>query len=221
MLSQEDIAGRGVGQVYGLRAPLRMGDGAVDVVYRATDGARMPAQLVPIATLDSGELIVLVNDGAPFRQAESQRFDRTPYAVFRLDLQGVIRFANPEAARTLGLSRETLCGTRLAAHFRSSDGPPVQSAILRCAQDTEGDAMVAVTIAIPVPDEGDRQFELVMTPDPAPNGELLGVIAVIQSRTLESARDEIRRIALDPSIGGWRVKLDRILERIRARRRSK
>lgn len=214
-LDPEDIAGRDVGQVYGLRAPLRMGDGAVDVVYRATDGARTPAQLVPIATLDSGELIVLVNDGAPFRQAESQRFDRTPYAVFRLDLQGVIRFANPEAARTLGLSRETLCGTRLAAHFRSSDGPPVQSAILRCAQDTEGDAMVAVTIAIPVPDEGDRQFELVMTPDPAPNGELLGVIAVIQSRTLESARDEIRRIALDPSIGGWRVKLDRILEQIR------
>jgi PAS domain-containing protein len=214
-LNEEDVAGRSISQVYGLREPLRMGDGPVDVIYRAADGARVPARLIPLCTLDSGDLIVLVNDGAPFREAESHRFERTPYAVFRLDLQGVIRFANHEAARALGLPREALCGTPLAAHFRADDGLPVQSAIERCAQDREGDAMVAVTVAIPVPDEGDRQFELVMTPDPAPNGELLGVIAVIQSRTLESARDEIRRIALDPALGGWRMKLDRILEQIR------
>ncbi|KRB16015.1 PAS domain-containing protein [Achromobacter sp. Root170] len=214
-LARESLVNRHVSQVYGLGKPLRMGDGAVDVVYRSPGGARVPAQLIPLCTLDSGELIVLVNDGAPFREAESHRFERTPYAVFRLDMQGVIRFANPEAARTLGLPREALCGTRLAARFRPSDGGPVQRAILRCVQDTEGDAMVAVTIAIPVPDDADRQFELVMTPDPAPNGELLGVIAVIQSRTLESARDEIRRIALDPAIAGWRLKLDRILEQIR------
>lgn len=214
-LARDALVGRHVSQVYGLAKPLRMGDGAVDVVYRRPGGARVPAQLIPLCTLDSGELIVLVNDGSPFRDAEAHRFERTPYAVFRLDIQGVIRFANPEAARTLGLPRDALCGTRLAAHFRPSDGGPVQRAILRCIEDTEGDAMVAVTIAIPVPDDADRQFELVMTPDPAPNGQLLGVIAVIQSRTLESARDEIRRIALDPAIGGWRAKLDRILEQIR------
>jgi len=214
-LAHASLVGRRLSEICGLTRPLRMGDGAVDVVYCGDDGARVPAQLIPLCTLDSGELIVLVNDGAPFRQAESRRFERTPYAVFRLDMQGVIRFANPEAARTLGLPRDALCGSRLAAHFRPADVGPVQRAILRCVQDTEGDAMVSVTIAIPVPDDADRQFELVMTPDPAPNGELLGVIAVIQSRTLESARDEIRRIALDPAIGGWRLKLDRILEQIR------
>ena len=213
-LDQDAIEGSHISRVYGVLTALRMGDGPVDVVYHDAEGARVPAQLIPLCKLDSGELVVLVNDGAPFRRAESHRFERTPYAVFRLDLHGVIRFANPEAARTLGQARETLCGTRLAAHFRSVDGAPVQRAILRCARDTDGDAMVAVTIAIPAA-EGDRQCELVMTPDPAPNGQLLGVIAVIQSRTLESARDEIRRIALDPAIGGWRAKLDRILEQIR------
>jgi len=212
--NQHDIAGLHVTEVYGLRKTPRMGDGPIDVVYRDAEGAGVPAQLIPMCTLDSGELIVLVNDGAPFRQAESHRFERTPYAVFRLDMQGVIHFANPEAARTLGLTREALCGTRITSHFRPADAGPVQRAILRCVQDTEGDAMVAVTIAIPSP-EGDRQCELVMTPDPAPNGRLLGVIAIIQSRTLESARDEIRRIALDPAISGWRLKLDRILEQIR------
>lgn len=213
-LDREDIEGRRAARVFGLHHPLRMGDGPVDVVYHDPGGAPVPAQLIPLCTLDSGELIVLFVDGAPFRQAESHRFERTPYAVFRLDLNGVIRFANPEAALTLGQARETLCGTRLTAHFRPADDSPVRRAISRCAHDTEGDAMVAVTIAIPAPDD-DRQYELVMTPDPAPNGQLLGVIAIIQSRTLESARDEIRRIALDPAISGWRLKLDRILEQIR------
>lgn len=211
--AMDGLAGRSAAQAFGLREPLRMGRGPVDGVYQGADGALVPVRLAPLCSLDSGGLAVLVNDGGPFRQAEAQRFECTPYAVFRLDLQGAIRFANREATRTLGLPAEQACGTPLAAYFRSTDGPLVQRAIERCTQSRGADAMVSVTVAMP--GDRDRQYELLMTPDPAPNGALLGVLAVIQSRLLESARDEIRRIALDPAIAGWRTKLDRILEQIR------
>ncbi|MFD4838222.1 PAS domain-containing protein [Achromobacter sp. NPDC058515] len=209
---QETLAGRSAVQAYGLREPLQMGCGPADGIYRGADGALVPVQLVPLCTLDSGELVVLVNDGTPFRRAEANRFEHTPYAVFRLDLQGIIRFANREGARALALPAAEACGTPLAAHFRSGDGPPVLNAIKNCTQNRDAGARVSVTVAVPA--DADRQYELVLTPDPAPNGELLGVLAVIQSRLLESAREEIRRIALDPAIAGWEDKLDRILEQI-------
>ncbi len=213
--SVQEFRGRDVAEAYGLGTALTMGNGAVDGIYQARDGAPVPAQLVPLCKLESGELVVLVNDGTPFRKAESRRFERTPYAVFRLDLEGVVRFANREAARALGQKLDEVCGEPLARHFRKSDAPRIADAIRCCARNQEGDSMVAVIVAMPGRDGEERLFQLVMTPDPAPNGELLGVIAIIQSRALESARDEIRRIALDPAISGWRLKLDAILEQIR------
>lgn len=213
--SAQEFSGRSATEAYGLGEPLAMGRGAVDGIYQAGDGAPVPAQLVPLCELETGELMVLVNDGTPFRKAESRRFERTPYAVFRLDLEGVVRFANREAARALGQKLDEVCGEPLARHFRKSDAPRIADAIRCCARNQEGDSMVAVIVTMPGRDGDERLFQLVMTPDPAPNGELLGVIAIIQSRALESARDEIRRIALDPSISGWRLKLDAILEQIR------
>ncbi len=213
--SAQAFRGRTAAEAYGLGEPLTMGSGAVGGIYQAADGAPVPAQLVPLCELESGEIVVLVNDGTPFRKAESRRFERTPYAVFRLDLDGVVRFANREAARALGQKLDEVCGEPLARHFRKSDAPRIADAIRCCARNQEGDSMVAVIVTMPGREGEERLFQLVMTPDPAPNGELLGVIAVIQSRALESARDEIRRIALDPSINGWRLKLDAILEQIR------
>lgn len=213
--SAQAFRGRAAAETYGLGEPLTMGSGAVGGIYQAADGAPVPAQLVPLCELESGKIVVLVNDGTPFRKAESRRFERTPYAVFRLDLDGVVRFANREAARALGQKLDEVCGEPLARHFRKSDAPRIADAIRCCARNQEGDSMVAVIVTMPGREGEERLFQLVMTPDPAPSGELLGVIAVIQSRALESARDEIRRIALDPSINGWRLKLDAILEQIR------
>lgn len=210
----QEFCGRSAAEAYGLDQPLAMG-GAVCGIYQASDGGPVPAQLVPLSQLGNGELVVLVNDGTPFRKAESRRFERTPYAVFRLDLDGIVRFANREAARTLGEKLDEVCGEPLSRHFRKSDAPHIVEAIRRCARNQEGDSMVAVIVAMNGPGGEEKPFQLVMTPDPAPNGELLGVIAIIQSRALESASDEIRRIALDPSINGWRLKLDAILEQIR------
>lgn len=213
--SAQEFRGRSASEAYGLGEPLTMGRGAVGGIYQARDGAPVPAQLVPLCEMENGELVVLVNDGTPFRKAESRRFERTPYAVFRLDLEGVVRFANREAARALGQKLDEVCGEPLARHFRKSDAPRIADAIRCCARNQEGDSMVAVIVAMPGLGGEERLFQLVMTPDPAPNGELLGVIAIIQSRALESAREEIRRIALDPAIAGWRAKLDAILEQIR------
>lgn len=209
------LAGHSAAEIYRLAQPLAMGQGAVDAIYRGRDGARIPAQLVPLCALENGQLMVLFNDGSPFRQAEASRFEHTPYAVFRLDLRGMVRYANPEACRVLDTELDGVRGISLCFYFRDDDEARVLDAIERCRANRTGDATATANVALRDDVRGERPFQLVLTPDPAPNGELLGVIGIIQSRALESARDEIRRIALDPAINEWRVKLDLILEQIR------
>lgn len=212
-LSFDALVGANAAQVYGLREPLNMDCGPTDCIYKGADGALVPAQLVPLRALTDGGLLVLVNDGKPFRQAEALRFDRTPYAVFRLDAEGTIRFANHRAWREMGDKDKNLIETPLASHFRETDESSIVDAIRRCSEMRDTDTSILVTL--PSRNNATAHYNLVFTPDLAPNGDLLGVLAVLQSRPPEEiARDEIRRIALDPKIDGWESKLDLILEKI-------
>jgi len=203
--------GSNVVTAYRLNKKLELGCGPTDAIYENKAGALVPAQLVPLWNFDSGELIVLVNDGTPFRQAEVQRFERTPYAVLRLDSHGVVSFANGATSRTLNVAAETVVGTQLASQFEKKHEQDIQNAIVQCVSAAASNTPVTVKLGESA--GKDKRYELVLTPDLAPNGKLLGVLAVVRSHSLEAARDEIRRIALDSS--GWRTKLDRILEQVK------
>lgn len=201
-------------KAYGLREPLTIDGGPSGGKYKGADGALVPAQLVPLRALTGGELMVLVNDGTPFRDAEALRFERTPYAVFRLDQQGLIRFANSQASRILKVEVEELIGTPLDKQFFKVDGPKLTDAIARCVKSRNFDNSVEVTLSH---DNTETNFNLVLTPDLAPNDIALGVLAIMQSRTpAELAREEIRRIALEQDLnnGAWKRKLALVLKQI-------
>lgn len=211
---EEVQVGVNAAKAYGLSEPLTIDGGPSGGKYKGTDGVLVPAQLVPLRALTGGELMVLVNDGTPFREAEALRFERTPYAVFRLDQQGVIRFANSQASRILNIEVDNLIGTPLDTQFHKADGPSLTDAIARCVKSRNFDNSIEVTLSH---DNTETCFNLVLTPDLAPNDNPLGVLAIMQSRTpVELAREEIRRIALEQDLndGAWKRKLALVLKQI-------
>jgi putative methionine-R-sulfoxide reductase with GAF domain len=183
-------------------------------IYRNRDGELIPAVLRSLYAVQdtAGATLIGVTDGAPFREAETQRFASTPYAIMRVTPDGIIRYANDEARWTLASDRPVV-GRPLASLLGVPGEDALMTALAECigARDAREIDIVPAT-ATPTVENHKR---LLLTPDMAPNQKVLGVLAVIQSSIVERVRDEVSKLALDPSIRRWPERLAAILERIR------
>jgi PAS domain-containing protein len=187
---------------------------AVPGMYANARGENVPAMLQAVVELpDSGHRLILVTDGAPFRRAESQRFDSTPYAIMRVSPDGIVHFANAEAFNLLSLLPGDVTGRPLAALFEGCDGASIPQQLEACLRTL---APVPVNVSVCNRANGKGELlRLVLTPDLTADHRPLGSLVVIQSTLLERVRDEISTLAHDPAIPSWEKRLELILECVR------
>ncbi|WP_157655579.1 PAS domain-containing protein [Burkholderia ubonensis] len=186
----------------------------IHVKYLGVSGELVPAVLHALYDVpeQAHALLVAVNDGAPFRQAESRRFEASPYIVLRVT-SGTIRYANSEAARILRLPPDALIGLPLTELFQQES----RDVILGGLDDCESRRM-AVPLDVAISGAAGLAMpnvRLLLMPDIAPGEQWLGVLAVVQLTAVDHIRDEIRKIALDPCTRNWREQLRLILSKIR------
>jgi PAS domain-containing protein len=181
--------------------------------YMGTSGGLVPAVIHAICEVPgiAGALLIAVSDGAPFRHAEARRFDTTPYTVLRVT-NGYIEYANSEAAITLCMPHEELIGLPLTELFKKEHHQAVFDGLNRCKQSYKAvplDVSIGGTTGLAM-----STVRLTLTPDVAPDGQLLGVLAVIQVKAIDLVRDDIRKIVLDPGAGNWEAQLRLILQKL-------
>jgi PAS domain-containing protein len=212
------IAGNSIVDVFQVDGALLLGHDApypaVPGMYANARGENVPAMLQSMVELpDTGHRLILVTDGAPFRRAESQRFDSTPYAIMRVSPDGIVHFANAEAFNLLSLLPGDVTGRPLAALFEGCDGASIPLQLEACLRTL---APVPVNVSVCNRANGKGELlRLVLTPDLTADHRPLGSLVVIQSTLLERVRDEISTLAHDPSIPSWEKRLELILECVR------
>ncbi len=183
-------------------------------VYADPTGARVPARLQTLFEFqDSGCLLILVFDGAPFRDAELERFESASHAIMRVDPRGAVTHANKLACSALAERRDSLVGCRLDALFRTSEPTKIADSIDRCLSN--GEAVPLEVSGTPSTDGKEEPLSLLMTPDFGPGRCVLGAFVLIRLSLVESVRDDIAKIARDPSIQGWEKRLELIVANIR------
>ena len=183
--------------------------------YTDAHGELVPLTLQRLFDLEdaAGRAVVLVNDGAPYRDAEASRFSRAPFAVMRLSDDGTIRFLNPAAVSAFNLGdTEQLVGRFLPDLVDANDADTVRREIDRCLR---GHSEGPIDVAVPGASEGTQlPLRLAMMPDLAP-GVTLGVVVVVQTSPVQAVRDAIRKIALAPQLKSWRARLRRVLDQVK------
>jgi PAS domain-containing protein len=183
-------------------------------VYANTYGELMPAMLQVLYEVagDPGSTLVNVMDGAPFRRVETERFESTPFSVIRVSPDGIVRFANDDAIKTLARPSDETIGHPLARLFNTPGTEVLTSTLKECISKRSSKPLEVTSVS--KESDRDEHLHLLLTPDIAPGNHVLGVVATIPS-TLSRIRDDISRLALDPSIKSWKARIAVILERIR------
>ena len=212
------IAGDSIVDAFQVDRALLFGHGApypaVPGMYANTRGENVPAMLQTMVELpDTGHRLILVTDGAPFRRAEGQRFDSTPYAIMRVSPDGIVHFANAEAFNLLSLLPGDVMGRPLETLFEGCDGASIPQQLDECLRK-----LAPVPVNVSVCNRANSKEELVrllLTPDLTADRRALGALVVIQSTLLERVRDEISKLAHDPTIPSWDKRLESILECVR------
>lgn len=200
--------------------------GPAEGLYYGRDGALVPAWLHTIhASPDTGERLLLVADGAPLRRAEMQRMNDAPLAVMRVCADGVVRYANHATYQALSLVPERVIGRTLFSLFdrsreddpRTAEPEPGE----RCLKSVFDECLhtrktVKLDISVAEYTQGERESApMQLSPDLAPGGGVLGVIAVIEMTLVDRVREQIARIARDPSYTTWQSRLERVLEEVK------
>jgi PAS domain-containing protein len=212
------IVGRHVSEAFNLdSAALDVAHGRCSAygIYRDPDGQLVPATLRALYEIEDsdGSLLVGVTDGAPFRRAEAERFASTPYPIMRVTPDGIIRFANDEARWTLAPAGAEIVGQPLAALFGANEEKLLMDALSQCVCDHTPQTIEVAPWTSQA--STDNHKRLLLTPDLAPNQKALGALAVIQSSIVERIRDQISKVALDPTIHHWRERLSAIVNHLR------
>ncbi|MFM0631221.1 PAS domain-containing protein [Paraburkholderia xenovorans] len=182
-------------------------------VYENAQGELIPAMFSTLYDVagTSGSTVAGVMDGAPFRHAETERFASTPYTVMRVSPDGIVRFANEEGFKTFACSAGHMIGQPLSALFSATDEENLGDALKRCVSGSEATSVEVTPVCQP---PGGDHLKLLFTPDMAPEHHVLGAVVMIPS-ALERVRDEIAKLALDPSITDWQMRLASILQSVR------
>ncbi|MEJ0002973.1 MAG: GAF domain-containing protein [Pararobbsia sp.] len=182
-------------------------------MYTNVRGENVPAMVQTLVTLpDTGLRLILVTDGAPFRRAESQRFDSTPYAIMRASPAGIVHFANAEAFKLLSLVPADVMGRPLDTLFNGCDGANIQQELEACLATPKS---VAVNVSVSNQTTHEARVRLLLMPDLTADHRPLGALVVIQSTLLERVRDEIAKIAHDSTLPSWEKRLELIVESVR------
>ncbi|SAL68171.1 sensory histidine kinase AtoS [Caballeronia udeis] len=211
------IAGNSIVDVFQVDSALLLGHDApyrtVPGMYANARGESVPAMLQAMVELpDTGHRLILVTDGAPFRRAESQRFDSTPYAIMRVSPDGIVHFANAEAYNLLSLMPGDVTGRPLETLFEGCDGANIARQLEECLRTLEP---VPVNVSLCNRTDNREQVRLLLTADLTADHRPLGALVVIQSTLLERVRDEIAKLAHDQTIPSWEQRLESIIESIR------
>jgi PAS domain-containing protein len=183
---------------------------SVQGFYENLRGEKIPAILQTVMEHPAaGSRLVLVTDGAPFRQAENQRFDSTPYAVMRVSPDGIVHFANAESFNLFPLSPDNVIGRPLDTLFEGCGGMSVAKQLDVCLK-TLNRTSVNVTVC----DQTNKgeQVRLLLLPDLTADSRALGALVVIQSMLLERVREDIAKLSRDPTVPSWEKRLERVIE---------
>jgi PAS domain-containing protein len=185
----------------------------VDGIYTNAANELVPARLQTLRELpDSGYLLVLVTDGAPFRRAERERFESTSFAIMRVRPDGVVTFANAETYRALSWKAEDVIGRPFRSLFSESNAASIDEGLARCLTSNKP---VPLAISVTRADHTcDDALALLLTPDIAPDRRPLGALVLVRSSLVERVRDDIARLALDLSIQSWETRLGLILQQV-------
>ena len=196
----------------------------IEALYFGPEGALIPAWLHTVYEWpDTGDKLLLVADGAPLRHAEMERLQDAPLAVMRVCADGVVRFANEATYSALSLVPERVIGRTLFSLFdradenESSHLEPDERRLSKCFEECLATLKpVKLEISVAEYTNGEREAApLLLIPDLSPGGRVLGVVAVIELTLVDRVREQIARIARDPSFHSWQLQLERILEEVR------
>ena len=208
------IAGMPLGELLGAADA---GAGAMLPIAGTHHGVAASAFVQPLRLADGGALLIL-SALAAFEVAEQKRFEETPYGVVRLDLQGVIRFANA-SAQALWSDRSAFVG-EMFVDFFSIPAAGLIRARLQEMLATETACTVRIPDGFQITD-GERVFrsqpELTLVPYFAPGGRMSGVVVHIHERIVEALRLALRDAADGLSAGeeeaaDWRDRMRAVLD---------
>jgi len=180
--------------------------------YHTSSGEIVPVviQFAPISA-SPDKLLAVFSDGKPFRDAEAAGLDASPDAALRVDVTGKIVFANTAATRLFGAAAtNAILGLSLRALAARDEQATVIEGFGRVLLN-ELVPPLAVTF-VNENSGGKEPLWLILMPDPAPNGRVLGVVAIFRSRKVELARNVIKQIALKE--GDWRCRLRKVLQEV-------
>jgi PAS domain S-box-containing protein len=210
-----NVVGKSIDDALGLAGD---GDGTWPIGVRVGVYDRPQAGLSPVAvqflpvSSPSHSSLAIVCDGQPFRAAENARMAAAPYGAVRIASTGRIVFANPAASELLGLPSSEIVGRQLQELFDGGSAETISAAIRSCIGE-----LPAQVIEVRLPEANGvagQDCRMLFSPDRAPGGRIIGVVAIIQSALIEKARDDIKRIAMGG--GPWRARFDQVLARIAA-----
>lgn len=173
--------------------------------YSKRGPERIPVSVSLIAeAMDGAELIALLNDGQPFRNAETARFDVVPYGVFRLTDRGTITYNNHTGAEFVS-APDDLLGKTFSELFQLESGESVGNAI-EAALSQRKSSSLRITVAASPNDP----VLVAISPDMGPDDTILGVVAVMESLRMERGREEIQSAVLSDE--PWRDRIRRVLD---------
>jgi len=182
--------------------------------YENKQSLRVPVALKLLQAFKDGKLVILVVDGAPFRDAELSRADTTPYMVLRVGASGAVVHANTNTELELLQAKGGLNGQKLASIFLDEDGEKIDQALTTCKNKKIPPPFEA-TVRLPTSNHW-QHVNVQLTPDEVYGDDIIGIIAIIRYCEVERARKQIHRIAIDPSPGDWRERLEMIMAQVRS-----
>jgi PAS domain S-box-containing protein len=182
-------------------------------VYRRESGELSPIMAQVFGPCDDEQSsFAAFFDGQPFRDADVSRLSAAPYPIVRTDIDGRISLVNASAEKLFGIGADDLLGRRFSALFNTDDQETVSDAVARASEEPCAPREINVAFA-------DRQgasrhpVHISLLADRIAGGRILGAIAVMETRKIDLARNEIKQIAIEKA--DWRDRLKKVLDVVR------